>query len=113
VLGQRLRRIVAYVEGYPAEGEPVRRTVGVGFQAKERVQGGIREEVVQVCRVVYGKRGECWQFPRGWQHSVELTRFGGVKEAKRDIFDFTKLGQFQERKREQKRRARARARTAA
>ena len=73
VLGQRLRRIAEYVEGYPAAVEPTHRTVGFGLQEREIVEGGMRREVYLVCQVVYGVISEehLWKYPKQC-HRTEL-----------------------------------------
>jgi hypothetical protein len=72
MLGQRLRRIVEYVEGYPAEIEPERKKTSRG---EERVTGGIRLEVYKVCFVLFGSAHEAerWAYPKHCQHT-ELGR---------------------------------------
>ncbi|BCL84643.1 hypothetical protein ccbrp13_71080 [Ktedonobacteria bacterium brp13] len=72
VLGQRLRRIAEYVEGYPAEIEPTRTQDKWSPVREEHVQGGMRREVYQVCEVVYGEvreKGKRWRYPKHCQHT--------------------------------------------
>lgn len=72
ILGQRLRRIAEYVEGFPAEIEPTRTRDKWSPVREEHVQGGIRREVYEVCAVVYGEvreKGKRWRYPKQCQHT--------------------------------------------
>ncbi|GHO63024.1 hypothetical protein KSC_019160 [Ktedonobacter sp. SOSP1-52] len=69
LLGQKLRWIAEYVEGYPAAVQPERREQEWGWRTVEIV-GGIRGEVFQVCSVVYDSPDrKTWFFPKGCQRS--------------------------------------------
>ncbi|GHO63301.1 hypothetical protein KSC_021930 [Ktedonobacter sp. SOSP1-52] len=50
LLGQKLRWIAEYIEGYPAAVQPERQETAWGWQ----ITGGMRREVYQVASVVYG-----------------------------------------------------------
>ncbi|GHO50549.1 hypothetical protein KSX_87120 [Ktedonospora formicarum] len=70
LLGQQLRWIAEYVEGYLAAREPERKQRWAWSKEEEVVvRGGMRREVYAVCAIVYGSaaEGNAWSYLRQWQ----------------------------------------------
>jgi hypothetical protein len=79
VLGQRLRRLAEYVEGYPAAPPERAEKAPWSVGQEERLTGGIQAEVYQVCAIVYGTvhAGGTWSYPK----HVQRTELGKLLHA--------------------------------